>query len=133
MAGVEPAAGLVRRPQRGVPDPRRVQLRPADRVVNPAGRGSIVFTVLSARGFDPVATLDDGTLRFGRTGTEDSIVRCSAVRDQNSDRVRDLSCTARIDATGIRTGDTGLLLTGATTAGRQVTGEAAVRTTGPRR
>jgi hypothetical protein len=110
-----------------------VEVRAADRVVNPNGRGSIVFTVLSTRDFDPVATLDDGTLRFGRTGTEDSIVRCTAVRDQNRDRVRDLSCTARVDATGIRTGDTSLRLTGATTAGLPVTGEAAVRTTAPRR
>jgi hypothetical protein len=73
--------------------------------------------------------VDDSSLRFGRTGEENSVVRCSATRDQNRDGVRDLFCRARISSTGIRRGDTELVLTGSTVGGRELTGTAEVRTT----
>jgi pullulanase-type alpha-1,6-glucosidase len=110
-----------------------VQVRPADLVVDPRSRGALPFVVLSEAGFDPVRDLDDGSLRFGRTGGEDSLIRCAATRDLNGDGVDELFCRARVESTGIRRGDTELLLRGSTVGGVAVTGTAAVRTTRPPR
>jgi len=109
-----------------------VQVRPGSTVVNPRSRGTIPFVVLSQGDFRPV-DLNDDTLRFGRTGQEDSVVSCLVTRDLNGDGFRDLLCRARTQATGIRRGDTELLLSGRTVDGLEVTGTASVRTVGSAR
>ncbi|CAN5233645.1 hypothetical protein BH24ACT10_BH24ACT10_03970 [soil metagenome] len=108
-----------------------VQVKPGGgptAVINPKSRGSLPFAVLSEAGFDPVRDLDVDSLRLGRTGKEDSVGRCAPGGDLNGDRVVDLRCTARTQATGIQSGDTQLLLVGSTVGGREVTGTASVRT-----
>ena len=53
----------------------RVQRGDGANVVNTRA-AQVPLAVLSQDGFDPVADLDLGSLRFGRTGLEDSVRRC---------------------------------------------------------
>ena len=106
-----------------------VEVQPgSDRaVVNPRSRGALPVAVLSEEGFDPVADLEVDSLTFGRTGEEDSVRQCAAGEDWNDDGVIDLRCTARTRDTGVRPGDTALLLRGST-GEVDVVGTAEIRT-----
>ena len=50
-------------------------------VVNPRSRGTIDVTILSQDGFAPAEDVVVGSLRFGRTGEEDSVTGCETVAD----------------------------------------------------
>ena len=106
-----------------------VRVRPGDgaNVVNPKS-AQVDIAVLSQDGFDPVADVDRGSLRFGRTGLEDSVRRCRAGDDYDGDGVDDLLCTVRVRDTGLAAGDTGLLLRGSTADGLRLAGRATVTT-----
>ncbi|MGJ7440127.1 pullulanase-type alpha-1,6-glucosidase [Aquipuribacter sp. MA13-6] len=109
-----------------------VQVRDGDRPapVNPRSRGVMPVVVLSQDGFDPVADVDVSSLRFGVSGTEDSVESCTATQDRNGDGVADLLCRARVQATGVVAGTTELLLSGTTVDGTPLTGTAPIRTIG---
>ena len=107
-----------------------VQLRGGGQtaVVNPKSRGRLSVTIMSQPGFAPVTDVDVDTLGFGVTGEEDSVVRCAAGSDGNTDGVVDLRCWAMTQATGVETGETELLLTGSTSEGRSFESSVAIRT-----
>ena len=50
-------------------------------VVNPKSRGTIDVTILSQDGFAPAEDVVVDSLRFGRTGDEDSVTGCETVAD----------------------------------------------------
>ena len=106
-----------------------VRVRPGDgaNVVNPRS-AQVEIAVLSQDGFDPVADVDRGSLRFGATGLEDSVRRCRAGDDYDGDGVDDLRCTVRVRDTGLVPGATGLLLRGSTADGLRLAGRASVTT-----
>jgi len=80
--------------------------------VNPGKQGSIPVAVLSTSDFDAWAEVDRTTLRFGRTGIEDSLLRCGGTaEDVNDDGLGDLVCTFDAQLTGLRCGDTVAYLT----------------------
>jgi hypothetical protein len=50
--------------------------------------------------------LDQATLTFGRTGDEQSFIRCEKIaKDVNSDGFLDLTCRFKINNTGFQVGD----------------------------
>jgi len=64
---------------------------------NPGGRtGKIKFYIMTGTGFtDPLGVIDESSLRFGATGTEDSDVSCKNVgTDVNGDGFPDPMCEA---------------------------------------
>ncbi|WP_432570245.1 endo-1,4-beta-xylanase [Kineococcus sp. SYSU DK005] len=97
-------------------------------VVNPGSRGTLEVTLLSQAGFDPVQDVDVDALRVGVTGTEDSVVGCWAGRDVDRDGVVDLDCAVRVPLTGVRRGDTRLLVTGSTVGGTALEAAVTIRT-----
>ena len=59
--------------------------------INPNSRGRTNVAILSTPEFDALAMIDRRTLRFGRTGEEESLHSCKEKgRDDNSDGLRDL-------------------------------------------
>lgn len=60
--------------------------------INPRSKGKIPVALLSSQSFKPM-TVDVSTLRFGRTGTEDSLSKCNKDGvDLNHDGVLDMIC-----------------------------------------
>lgn len=79
--------------------------------------GVIPVVLFGAADFDVTEVLD-ASLRFGHTGTEQSIAHdATHLEDDNGDGYMDLVSHYVIDGTGILTGDTEAYLTGQTTGG----------------
>jgi hypothetical protein len=97
------------------PGPLSIDIRPkiAVNVIDVQKMGSVPVAVLSAANFDAPAVVDWGSLRFGRTGDEDSLRRvgagarpsCSSA-DVSGDGRRDLVCNFGVAAAGFQCGDT---------------------------
>lgn len=80
--------------------------------------GDVPFAVLATAEFDPLTDLVISSLRYGVTGTEDSVVRCGLEgEDVNDDGLRDLVCQASTPDTGVALGTTVLMVTGVTVDG----------------
>lgn len=61
--------------------------------INPKAKGRIPVAILSTENFDPMELVDPASLKFGRTGEEESLKRCKKQgRDVNRDGVRDMIC-----------------------------------------
>lgn len=87
--------------------------------------------ILSTSTFD-ARTVNVNSVRFGDTGTEDSIARKKGARvyeyrDVNGDGRLDLVLTITTSATGFVAGDTVANLTGQTTSGLGITGQSSIR------
>jgi uncharacterized delta-60 repeat protein len=96
--------------------------------VNPTSRGRIRVAILSAPDFDALTMIDQNTVRFGRTGDEDSLLSCKKKgQDVNHDGLRDLICEFSIRATGFRIGDTIGILTAQTIDGVMLRGSDSVK------
>jgi len=66
--------------------------RGGDAPINPKSRGKIPVALLSSQTFKPM-NVDTSTLRFGQTGTEDSLSKCNKFgTDLNGDGFMDLIC-----------------------------------------
>jgi hypothetical protein len=103
--------------------PVLIDIRPATRnnVINV--RSPIPVPVLIASSPDlPVTAIDRPSLRFGRLGTEPSVVGCIITPDLTHDRRIDLLCAVDQRRTGLTTADTTATLTGTTTAGEPIKG-----------
>ena len=93
--------------------PGRHEVEPSD----PRAKGTIPVALLSSAQFNALK-VDQSTLRFGKTGTEQSLVRCEGHgRDVNRDGVRDLVCHFDNAKAGFSAGDTEAILTGASASG----------------
>ncbi len=116
-----------------VAEPVRIDIDPKDpnNRINPRSHGKIEVAILSTSDFDP-RTVDVGSLRFGRTGQEDSLSRNPNKgpryrwEDVNGDGRLDLVAEFEIDLTGFRVGDTKGILTGKTLGGSAFSGVDAV-------
>lgn len=81
--------------------------------VNIGKQGTVPFAVLSTATLDAVAQVDPASLRFGATGTEDSVRSCSPQgEDVDDDGRLDLVCHAETQATGITCTTTITVVTG---------------------
>ena len=60
--------------------------------INCKSQGKIPVAILSEPDFDAPADVDVSSLRFGRTGTEDSLAFCNGGEDVNGDGLDDLKC-----------------------------------------
>jgi uncharacterized delta-60 repeat protein len=91
--------------------------------INLKSRGRITVAILSTPEFDALLAIDLTSLRFGRTGVEESLVSCREKgRDVNRDGLRDLVCVFSIPATGFMTDDQVGVLTARTVDGIPLTG-----------
>jgi hypothetical protein len=75
--------------------------------VNPKSRGNIEVAVLSTKTFDAPKLVNQSTLRFGRTGNENSLTRCrKKLKDVNNDGLPDLVCRFSLAAADFKMGNT---------------------------
>lgn len=92
--------------------------------VDTHGNGTIPVAILSTPTFDATTSVDQSTLRFGRTGSEDSLAFCNpGGEDVNGDGLPDLVCHFRKQLTGFQSGDTLAILQGATVDGSPIVGQ----------
>jgi hypothetical protein len=107
-----------------------IDIRPLSsrNLVNVWGWGFVPVAILSSPTFDAFEMTDQGSLTFGRTGEEASMVFCSPwALDANSDGYADLLCFFRTSAAGFQCGDTQGILRGATGDGTSLEGKGTVR------
>jgi uncharacterized delta-60 repeat protein len=96
--------------------------------VNPNSRGRIKVAILSTPNLDALTMIDRNTVRFGRTGTEESLLRCKKRgRDVNKDGLRDLVCVFSIPLTGFQKGDQVGILNAHTVDGIALTGSDSIQ------
>lgn len=106
---LDPATGAKRRVSTVDGYAAAIDIRPGKtpNPIHPRSRGTVAVAVLSSRTFDALATVDPGTLRFGRTGAEASLRKCKAKGvDVNRDGTADLVCRFNIAAAGFQPSDT---------------------------
>ena len=85
------------------------------------GQDSKVWVaVLSSSTFD-AQKVEQSSLTFGRTGNEQSLVRCKSFVDVNGDNLADLQCQFSIPAAGLVLGDTAAILKGTVGTGPTAT------------
>jgi len=107
-AGTDPDMGAY---EMGPPPPVEVgiDIKPGSdpNSINRRSNGEIPVAILSTDDFDAVAEVDQGSLTFGRTGTEDSLRRCNgAGEDVDGDLDLDLVCHFGVRESGFECGDT---------------------------
>lgn len=84
--------------------------------VNMKRKGVTSVAILSTDTFDAVDEVVQGTIKFGRSGTEAEALRCSP-EDANGDGLTDLVCHFKVSETGFVDGDTEGVLTAELTDG----------------
>ena len=102
-----------------------IDVRPgnASNTINSKSRGKIEVAILSSAGFD-ATSIDVESLRFGRTGEEDSVSRNPhhgiryRIEDVDGDGRLDLVVQFETESAGLRAGDTVAFLKGRTRDGR---------------
>lgn len=89
---------------------------------------TIAVAILSSATFDAPAQVNRGSLTFGRTGDEKSLVSCNRdPEDVNKDKFPDLVCFFGTQAAGFRLEDTQAILKGRSVGGNRLTGSDSVR------
>ncbi len=83
--------------------------------------GTVPVAILSTPAFNAPHTMHWGSIRFGRSGYEDSLSSCK-VADVNGDRLNDLLCSFHRDATDFRCRDREGTLRGETRDGNPLEG-----------
>jgi hypothetical protein len=111
--------------------PVRIDVKPgnAQNPVNCKSRGKTKVAILSEPGFLAPLHVDLSSLRFGATGTEPSLAFCKAGKDENRDRLPDLTCHFHTDVASFCAvpypGEA--ILTGVTWDGAPIAGSDSVR------
>lgn len=85
-----------------------IDIRPGKAVnnLNPNSRGKLEVAILSTKTFDATKAVNQSTITFGRTGSEQSLSKCSKkTKDVNNDGFPDLRCRFWIRNTGIQNND----------------------------
>jgi hypothetical protein len=104
----------------------RIDVKPGDatNTINLKTESEVAVAILSSAGFDATTQVDLASLRFGRTGAEDSLVRHrktgkpeTELRDVDGDGRLDLVAYFTTSKTGLQVGDTSATLSGAMTGG----------------
>ena len=115
-----------------VPEPLEVtiNIRPqgdANRI-NLRSNGKVAVAILSTPDFDAPSQVDQGSLTFGATGDEQSLISCKRKpKDVNHDGVEDdLVCHFSIQLAGFQCGDTEGILKGLTMEGKLIEGKDSV-------
>jgi hypothetical protein len=103
-----------------------IDIRPGERAETATvhlSRAKIPVAILSSESFD-ATQIDPSTLTFGRTGDEQSLVRCfSKGVDMNRDRRRDMLCLFSIKKAEFEPNDLAGFLRGSTTTGNRFEGQ----------
>ena len=96
--------------------------------INPKSRGLMPVAILSQGSlFDPMNLVVE-SLKFGETGTEDSVVRCQRLhRDLNKDGVEDLLCFFSVRRSGFGPYSESGMLTGVMEDGTSIVGQAPLK------
>jgi hypothetical protein len=89
-------------------------------------RGIIQVAILSTSSFNAPTTVRMSSLTFGRTGDEQSLIRCNT-GDVNEDGLLDLICQFDSQKAAFQAGDTTGILKGTTIEGIRFQGEDSVR------
>jgi len=87
--------------------------------------GKLPVAILSTATFN-ANTVDPATVKFGRKGTEASVLSYT-LEDVNKDGRKDLVCQFNIQDTGLRCGDTAAVLMGNTTSGFPIKGSDSIQ------
>lgn len=96
--------------------------------INPGNLGNIPVAILSSSSFSAPSSVDVSSLRFGRTGFEESLLFCNVNgEDVDGDGFLDLVCHFDTEKTPFQIGDTMGFLTGATNDGSPLLGIDSVR------
>ena len=111
--------------------PLDVKPRSLPSSVNVGGAGTLPFALIGTARVDPLRDVDAGSLRFGRTGVEDSVTGCrSEGEDVDGDGRADRICHASTSATGVDCTTTLLVATGRLTDGTRFVAQDDVKVTG---
>jgi len=114
--------------------PVAINVRPGSCSNKIIGDHAIPVAILSSRAFDAPAMVDSASLRFGRSGSEESLVRCnSRSQDVNGDRLPDLICNFDLQRSEFLEGDTAAVLRGGTIDGRSIIGTDSIKLADDRR
>jgi uncharacterized delta-60 repeat protein len=96
--------------------------------INPNSGGRINVAILSTPEFDALTMIRWATIRFGRTGEEESLSACKTKgRDVNHDSLPDLICMFSIPDARFMEGDTAGILTAQTVDGLALLGMDSIR------
>ena len=96
--------------------------------INPKSKGKIQVAILSTNEFDAAEVVDIDSLKFGRTGTEDSLASCDRKpKNVNHDKRKDLVCHFYTQKTDFKCGDTVGILKGRTMEGTDIEGSDSVK------
>jgi hypothetical protein len=98
--------------------------------INPRSRGKIRVAILTTGSFD-AATVDATRVRFGRTGSEGTMLR-SALQDIDGDGDLDMSLQFNTQGTGIDCSTASASITGATLDETAIQGTASIKIVGCR-
>ena len=107
-----------------------IDIKPDDKLnaINPNSKGDIPVAIISRMGFDATNDINIASLRFGRTGSENSLKSCSKRgEDVNGDRRKDLLCHFTTQVAGFLVGDSIGVLTGVLKDGSPFEGADTVR------
>ena len=92
-----------------------IDIKPDDKLnaINPNSKGDIPVAIISRTGFDATSDINIASLRFGRTGSENSLKSCSTHgKNVNGDLRKDLLCHFTTQVAGFLAGDSIGVLTG---------------------
>lgn len=95
--------------------------------LNPRAKGKVPVAIFGSADFD-VSAIDQSSLTFGSTGSEDSLYKCQNVsRDINKDGYGDLVCHFKNEAAGFKSGDVEAKLKGMNKAKQAFEGQAVLK------
>ena len=110
--------------------PQDVKPRSLPSSVNIGKKGKVPFALLSTAAIDTTTQVDVDSLRFGATGTEDSVIGCAVEgEDVNDDGLLDKVCHADTQLTGITCDTTVTVATGRLVDGTSFTSQDDVNVT----
>lgn len=85
-----------------------IDIRPGKAInnINPVSRGKLEVAILSTKTFDATKAINQSSLTFGRSGSEQSFSTCiKSAKDVNNDGLPDLRCRFWTRSTGIQGND----------------------------
>ena len=99
--------------------------------VNLKSKGKTKVAILSTDLFDATTEVDKSSLTFGRTGSEDSLHKCSEDKDANDDGLLDVVCHFNTQQAGFQSDSISGVLKGTTIGGAPIIGTNSVRIVPP--